>query len=91
MYEKFSRVIYEGDTILIFGLLSFNVSNDTWEFENPIAIIKTAKLDFFLNLIKTKQSLVGFESTFFTFAAAAAFGFTCYIGYKLYHQFKHLR
>ena len=37
---KYSEIVYEGDTLRLFGMLSFNPFCDRWEFENPLAFIK---------------------------------------------------
>ena len=39
IYTKYSQIVYEGDSLKLFGLVSYNSSADRWEMPDPIAFI----------------------------------------------------
>ena len=38
LFNKSSKVIYEGDSLTLFGVLSLNTHFDRWEITNPVMI-----------------------------------------------------
>ena len=40
MLDKYSKVVYDGDKVQIFGALNYNVHSERWEISSPIAIFK---------------------------------------------------
>ena len=45
LYHKYSEIVYEGNELSIFGVLTFNNFTETWEFEKSLAFLNTAKSD----------------------------------------------
>jgi hypothetical protein len=39
-YNRYSRIIYEGDELNLFGIAKYNKIQDSWEITKPIALIK---------------------------------------------------
>jgi hypothetical protein len=40
LFNKHSEIVFEGDTLNVFGLFSFNPLAERWEIEYPIAFMK---------------------------------------------------
>ena len=40
IYSRYSQIVYEGDSLNIFGVLTYNGPSDQWEMTDPLAIIK---------------------------------------------------
>lgn len=38
-YNKYSKIIYEGDSLSVFGALTYNPNFDRWEIARPIALL----------------------------------------------------
>jgi hypothetical protein len=39
-YNRYSRILYEGDEINLFGIAKYNQFQDAWEITKPIALMK---------------------------------------------------
>jgi zona occludens toxin (predicted ATPase) len=50
LYHKYQEVIYEGDKLTLFGVLSYNKYADQWEFEKPLSFINGSKHDLIANM-----------------------------------------
>ena len=44
-YDTKSQIVYEGATISVFGKLKYDISKDTFEFDQPQAILEGTKED----------------------------------------------
>lgn len=39
-YNRYSRIVYEGDQLNLFGIARYNQFQDAWEITKPIALMK---------------------------------------------------
>lgn len=39
-YYKYSQILYEGDQVSLFGLTTYNSTNDSWEISKPLFLSK---------------------------------------------------
>lgn len=45
LYHKYSEIIYEGNEVVVFGILSWNQFSESWEISKPLAFLNSAKQD----------------------------------------------
>jgi hypothetical protein len=64
-YNRYSEIIYEGQTLNLFGIASYNGINDSWEISKLLALFKTSGLesDYLHGLIRDLLR-TGFGLTF---------------------------
>jgi len=53
-YTKCSEVVYEGDTLSVFGTFQYNNYTNKWEIDNPIAFFDGSK-DFIESHLKSDK------------------------------------
>ena len=39
-YNRYSRILYEGDNLNLFGVATYNTYADAWEISKPLAFMK---------------------------------------------------
>ena len=40
-YYRYSEILYEGDSVKLFGVATYNTYNDEWEISKPLALLKS--------------------------------------------------
>lgn len=51
-YNKYSRILYEGDKFDVFGIATYNPYSDYWEVSKPLAFMKEGAGKFIWHLKK---------------------------------------
>ena len=46
LYNKYSKIVFEGDNLNVFGVLSYNNISNVWEIINPLSFINGTKEEF---------------------------------------------
>lgn len=47
-YNRYSQIVYEGDSLNVFGLFTYNLYSDEWELSKPIGFIKDGSVKEFM-------------------------------------------
>ena len=40
-YNRYSEILYEGDSVDLFGVATYNRYSDAWEISKPLALLKS--------------------------------------------------
>ena len=54
-YNRYSQIVYEGDSLNVFGLFTYNLYSDEWELSKPIGFIKDGSVKEFMTSLTWEQ------------------------------------
>lgn len=74
-YNRYSKIVYEGDRLNVFGVLSYNRLLDSWEMTKPLAFIKSGYLGQYITSLTWEQVYSGFG-----FVIRGGLAFLCTLG-----------
>ena len=49
-YNRYSEILYEGDSVKLFGVVTYNTYSDAWEISKPLALLKSGVGEFINDL-----------------------------------------
>jgi hypothetical protein len=49
-YNRYSEILYEGDSVKLFGVVTYNTYSDAWEISKPLALLKSGVGEFLNDL-----------------------------------------
>ena len=51
-YNRYSEIVYEGDNVNVFGVMTYNSHTDSWDMTKPLAFIKPSYLGDYLSSLR---------------------------------------
>lgn len=55
LYNRYSQIVYEGDSVNIFGVMTYNTLTDSWEITKSICYMKEFCLGDYLSSVTWDQ------------------------------------